>query len=114
MTLVASWSIEQDMSTEDPESVQWLDGRPSTAAVYRQHMLDTHTVLFDQSGRLEMHIFPSIVAAVRFDKDKGRWCASGRGVIPKTLDIADPNATDENIQAELYTYPIVYKATIIR
>jgi len=114
MTLIASWSFDQDMSTENPKTVRWIDGRASTTTVYRQHMLDTHTVLIGQFDQIEMHIFPNIVAAVKFDREKGHWVASGRGVIPTALDLTDSEATNDQIVAELYTYPIVYRAEIIR
>jgi hypothetical protein len=114
MTLIARWSRNQDMSIEDPQTVLWLDGTLATIDVYRQHILDTHTGLLAHPDRFEQHIFPNIVAVVSYDKEQGRWVVSGRGVIPATLDLTDPEAADDDIQAELYTYPIVYKAKITR
>lgn len=114
MILIASWTKDQDLSVEEPTSVRWEDGSPATLDDYRQHMMDTHKFICESVGRVELHMFPSIVAEVSFDVFAKAWRVSGRGVIPATLDITDPQAKDDEIIAELYTLPIVYRATIKR
>jgi hypothetical protein len=77
-------------------------------------MLDTHKFIHDGQGPVELHMFPSIVAEVSFDAAAKAWRVSGQGVIPAKLDITDPQAKDDEIQSELYTFPIVYRAVIKR
>jgi hypothetical protein len=114
MILIASWAREQDQSVEDPQHVRWHDGGPATLNDYHQHKLDTHKIINDGNGTVELHMFTNIVADVSYDASIKAWTVTGRGVIPATLDITDPQAKDAEIQAELYTFPIVYRAVIKR
>lgn len=53
-------------------------------------------------------------ALVRYDQIARTWAVSGEGVEPFGLDLTDPRAKDDQIIAELSTYPIVYRTRIHR
>jgi hypothetical protein len=114
MKLIATWLRDQDISEEDPHSIRWEDGSVATLADYVRHSTDTHMWLGDCNDAQEMHMLPEVVAEVTYDRLAGHWCIGGPGVCPNTLDLSDPNAKDEEIIAELYTFPIVYRARICR
>jgi hypothetical protein len=42
------------------------------------------------------------------------WMVTGPGIATVGLELHDPNAKDEQIIAELYTFPMVYRANIVR
>jgi hypothetical protein len=111
--LIAKWMIDQDASIDPPRVVRWADGSPATHIDYLTHMVDTHTCISGING-IELHMFPDVMADVRYDDFARTWVISGVGVTPAALDLTDPNAPDEQIIAELYTYPIVYRARIHR
>jgi len=114
MELIATWTSGQDPSVEDPYAVRWIDGTPATLDDYRRHSLDTHTFLPYAGDAIELRMFPGVVAEVRYDEADGHWMVNGPGVSPATLDLTDPNALNEQIIAELYTFPVVYRANIKR
>jgi hypothetical protein len=114
MKLIASWTKDQDASMDEPSLVKWGDGTAATLDDFRKHELDTHTFRFDGSNHLELHIFPDIVAEVTFDRAAKDWVVRGPGVVTVGLELNDPNAKDDEIIAELYTFPIVYRANIVR
>jgi hypothetical protein len=114
MKLIASWTKDQDVSMEEPYLIKWGDGKAATLDDYRKHQLDTHTFRADESNNLERHIFPDIVAEVTFDRDAKDWVVRGRGVATVGLELNNPNAKDDEIIAELYTFPMVYRANIVR
>lgn len=114
MILIASWARDQDLSVDPPRKVRWADGSPATLDDYHKHTLDTHKWILDGQGPVELHMFPSIVAEVSYDASAKVWTVTGQGVIPTTLGITDPEAKDDEIVAELYTFPIVYRALIKR
>jgi hypothetical protein len=99
---------------DQPSSVKWGDGTVATLDDFSAHQLDTHTFRFDGSNSLERHMFPEIVAEVTFDRAVKDWVVRGPGVTTVGLELNDPNARDEEIMAELYTFPIVYRANIVR
>jgi len=66
------------------------------------------------SSIIERHIFPEVVADVRYDAAIGTWAISGQGIKPASLDVKDPNASDDQIQEELYTLQMIYRARIHR
>jgi hypothetical protein len=114
MELIASWTMNQDASMEEPCSVKWGDGTVATLDDFRAHQLDTHTFRFDGSNHLERHMFPGIVADVTFDANVHDWVMSGQDVNPAALGLNDPAATDEAILAEIFTFPTVYRHRITR
>jgi hypothetical protein len=113
MKLIAVWSRDQDISVEDPHTVVWQNGSSATTAYYREHKLDTHEFILTPLGA-EMHISPGIIAIVSYDDVDEEWLLSGRGVLPIGLGLTDPDATDHDITAALYTLTIVYRAHIRR
>ena len=70
--------------------------------------------MVDASEGIQRICYPSLTALVKFDEVAGVWAVSGHGVTPAALDLTDPDAPDDQIIAELYTFPVVYRARIHR
>jgi hypothetical protein len=51
---------------------------------------------------------------VVFDRFAKDWVVRGPGVNTAALELHNPDATDDQITTELYTFPIVYRAKIVR
>jgi hypothetical protein len=113
MALIAKWPTYEDAIHNLPSVIQWEDGSHATLADYRGHLDDTHTWISHPHG-VELHMFPDIVADVRYDALTGVWGVIGAGVQPASLSLTDLNAADDAIVAELYTFPLVYRARIHR
>lgn len=111
--LVANWTWDQDSCMEPPASITWGDGRAATHADYLRHHLDTHA-LIETEGGLECRIYPEIIGHVRYDAFARQWFVTGEGVETTALDLSDPDATDCEITAALYSLPVVYKCHIHR
>ncbi|MGC1784734.1 MAG: hypothetical protein WA708_19615 [Acidobacteriaceae bacterium] len=97
-----------------PNSLTWEDGTPATVHDFARHQLDTHTLRSGRNGEIEQHFFPDIVAEVEYDWIAKDWIVKGPGVTTTALELPNPDATDDQITAELYTFPIVYRARIVR
>jgi hypothetical protein len=63
---------------------------------------------------MELHMFPHLVADVRYDVIASAWVLDGVGPASLLLDITDPGAPDDQITAALHTHLVVYKARIHR
>jgi len=113
MRLIARWTKDQDTSMEEPYSVRWDDGTAATLNDYRKHQLDTRTLRFDAQDCAELHMYPDIVVDVTFDQNVGDWVVCGPGIVTVGLELNDPDATDEQIVAELHTFPFIYRANSI-
>ena len=113
-TLIARWATHEDATLEPPHLVYWQDGTPATHEDYRNHLDDTHTWIITPLSSIERRIFPDIVADVRYDTVAGNWAISGQGVEPAGLFLTNPDATDDQILEELYTFPIIYRHRIHR
>lgn len=107
--LIAEWAFDQDPSADPPNAVRWANGSPATYNDYLTHMVDTHTWV---GGELRM--FPDIIADVNYNHSARVWVVSGDGITSVALDLTDPHAPDDQIIAELYTCPIVFRARIHR
>jgi hypothetical protein len=114
MRLIATWTKDQDVGTELPSSLKWEDGTVATLDDYEKHQLDTHSLHAHDDGGMECHMFGDIVAEVTFDRYAQDWVVTGPDIASVGLELHDPNAKDEQIIAELYTFPLVYRADIIR
>jgi hypothetical protein len=114
MKLIAKWNQGQEPGIEEPSSVVWEDGSPATIADYRKHELDTRISYSHDDGEIQCHMFPHVIADVRFEQDVWDWVVRGQGVIPVALDIKNPKALDGDIYAALISISTVYKARIIR
>ena len=114
MSLIASWSPEQDASVDSPTSILWSDGRSASLAEYQDHFDNTYLYSVRADGSAVQRMFPDITADVRYDQIAGTWVVTGEGVEPFGLDLIDPRAKDDQIIAELSTYPVVYRARIHR
>lgn len=114
LALVSSWTPSQDPTVDPPAFVRWEDGSPGTITDYISHLDDTHKWVVDASEGIQRICYPSLTALVKFDDVAGVWAVSGRGVTPAALDLTDPDAPDDQIIAELYTFPMVYRAQIVR
>jgi hypothetical protein len=97
-----------------PTSLEWEDGTPATLDDFARHQLDTYTLQAGRHGRTEQHFFPDIVAEGVFDWFAKDWVVRGPGVNTAALELHNPDATDDQIITELYTFPIVYRAKIVR
>jgi hypothetical protein len=112
--IIASWTQDEYANLDQPSCIQWADGSPATHSDFKKHQLDTHSFRVDKTGRVEQHIFPEIVALVTFDHWAMDWVVTGPAVVTAALELYNPNAKDDEIIAELYTFPIVYRANIVR
>ena len=114
MKLIARWyGNNPDMNTP-PDEVWWGSGARATLADYCQHLDDTSRIVDSPPHYVDRHFDPDIVADVRFDSHAGHWALSGVGVEPEALFLTDPNASDQQIIAELFTFPVIYRARIHR
>jgi hypothetical protein len=113
-TLIAKWTAAQDPSDDLPAKVYWADGSSATNNDYVTNSIGTHTLMLGEDGGMECHMFPDIVANLRFDTFADSWIASGPGIEPFALSLPDRNATDSQIIGELFLFPVVYKARIFR
>lgn len=109
LVLIAKWN----RSGDGPRSIVWSDGRPATFADLRTHWYNTRMTLPTETGT-EMRFYPGLIADVRFDSGREAWTTDGLGVMPLTLQLTNPRASDRRIQAELAKLPIHYRATIHR
>ncbi len=114
MKLIAKWKPELEPAYDEPSSVVWADGTPATLNDYRAHELDTYSFHACDDGGMERQMFPEIVADVIFDTNVRDWVIRGRDVNPAALGLHDPAATDQEILTEIFTFPTIYKHTIIR
>jgi hypothetical protein len=114
MRLIAGWKKDQDTTRDEPCWITWGDGTAATVDDYRKHQLDTRTLRFDDPDYIVLDMYPDLVADVTFDRDARDWVVRGPGVTTVGLELHDPNAKDEQIIAELHSFPLVYRANIIR
>ncbi len=114
MRLTARWQKDQDTTMEEPCWIGWGDGTAATVDDYRKHQLDTHTLRFDDPNYIQLDMYPDIVAEVTFDRYAQDWVVTGPGIATVGLELHDPNAKDEQIIAELYSFPLAYRANIVR
>lgn len=112
--LTARWATDGNSTLEPPSLIWWADGTPATQDEYRQHLVDTHKWVITPLMGIERRVYPEIVGDVRYDAYCGSWTISGNGVTPASLELADPHSTDDDIMAELYTFPTVYRVRIHR
>jgi len=112
--LIACWTPNQDPGMEIPTSLKWGDDSPATLEDFIRHQLDTHTFVTGRFGEREQHIFPDVVAEVIFDRLADDWVVRGPGVVTAALELHNPEATDDEIAAELFTFSTVYRAQIVR
>lgn len=111
--LIAKWLIPSDVTNNLPNVVEWEDGSLASVEDYQRHLGDTHIWIRNPLG-LELRVFPEIVADVRYDVLAGIWGLTGAGVEPASLSLTDRNAPDDEIIAELYTFPLIYRVRIHR
>jgi hypothetical protein len=113
IALIAQWTLDQDSSIDPPRTVRWADSTPATHNDYLAHLSDTHICVSSIEG-VELHMFPDIIADVRYDYSARTWVIGGIGITPVALGLTDPDTPDDHIEAEIYTYPIIYRARIHR
>lgn len=114
MKLIARWTGNNSDTNRPPDEILWENGKRATLDDYRRYLDFTSRNVASFPGLVERHFYPEIVADVRYDRFAGRWAISGDGVEPAGLFLTDPNAPDEQITAELFTFPVVYRARIYR
>ena len=113
MKLIARWNRGQDPALDAPTDIRWDNGQCATLTDYIHHLDDTF-VFTVQGGGFVRIAFPDVVADVQFDEDMGHWVCQPPGQQRILLELSNPNVGDDQIIAELYTYPIVYRAIIHR
>jgi hypothetical protein len=114
MKLIAKWKSELDPAHDEPSSVVWEDGTLATLNDYRTHELDTHRLHVSDEGEVQRHMHPDIVAEITYEPNVHDWVMRGQDVNSAALELHDPNATDVQILAEVFTFPTVYRHRIIR
>jgi hypothetical protein len=114
LLLVAVWRADQNVDVDEPAEVHWGDGNPATLSDYHRHAGDTHQFREGASGQKECHIFTEIVADLAYDKERGAWRLTGKGVIEDTSDITDPLASDDDLYVYLMSLDIQYRTNIRR
>ena len=111
--LIATWKIAQDLTIDHPSTIRWADGDPASFDDYLTYSSATHTFVVRKDG-VELHMYPAVVGDVSYDLRARRWIMN-LGVAPGVfLDVADPSAPDDQILAELFTYPVIYRVRIHR
>ncbi len=114
MRLIASWTPDQEPGTEMPTELQWEDGTPASLDDYRAHFLDTHSLHEGKDGGMEWHMYPDILGEIVYDVFAKDWVVRSPGLPTVALEVHDPDATDDRLTTELFSLPIVYRATIVR
>ena len=112
--LTARWATDGNSTLEPPSLLWWEDGAPATQTDYQTHMDDTHTWVITPLLSIERRVYPDIVADVQYDAIARSWTINGKGVTPTSLELADRDASDDQIRTELYSLPIIYRARIHR
>ena len=112
-TLIARFSADQHLIYDKPDRIHWDSGRPASLETYRRHRADTHTLIQTTYG-VELRMYPELVAEVRFDAFHQLWFVVPEGGEPISLDLRRPNATDLDIRAALFRFPVFYQARIHR
>jgi hypothetical protein len=112
--LTARWATDGNSTLEPPSLIWWADGTPATQDEYQKHLSDTHTWVITPLMSIERRVYPEIVADVWYCDATGSWVTSGQGVTAGSLELADRDTTDDQIRAELYTFPVIYRARIHR
>jgi hypothetical protein len=114
MNLTAHWTGHQDPTIDKPYRLLWQDGRSATLTDYEDHRDDTYLIVHRDDGCTEVHYFPDLVVEVIYDQADQRWIAKGPDIETFGLDVSDPNATDDQIYQELFSFPVVYRHRIYR
>jgi hypothetical protein len=110
--IIASWAPGIDVSAEPPTSIRHENGGIVPIELYQEHSVGTHAWISAADGRSELHMFPGVITDVAYDCSLQRWVLDGPMELRIVLDLADPMLKDDQIIAELFTYPIVYRARI--
>jgi hypothetical protein len=98
------------MTTTHPSQFYWgNDGSPAELDDYLTRLGTTHVCLMKPSGAVQMVFLPTLRALTSFDSSMSSWTATPVGAT-FSLNIDDPLAKEEQVIAELYTFPIVYAA----
>jgi hypothetical protein len=114
LALIAEWGAAQDDMHDLPESVRWEDGSAATLEDYFAHRSDTQRWVEDPSGGMRLHLYPDVIADVRYDGFGRVWGLSGDAVEPEALYVRDPDASDYEITMALSALPMTYRHVIHR
>ena len=114
MKLIATWLKTQEPDLEDPHSVVWEDGSKATLADYWEHSKDTRFCIVPDGGGWEWHFLPDIVADAFWCRDEGTWRVRGDGVVPSSLYLTNPNASDGDLEFALSAMPVWHRTNIVR
>jgi hypothetical protein len=114
MKLIATWLPTQEPDIEAPHSIIWEDGSTASMEDYNAHCGDTSFCVATDIGGWEWHIFPDITAEVFYCPHGRVWGLRGDGVVPTSLYITDPHATDSELQSALVSLLTWYRTKIVR
>jgi hypothetical protein len=112
--LIAIWAPSQDISLDQPRSIRWADGSKATLDAYIEHSVGTRILREDHPDRIELHMYPDVVGDVTYDVFAGSWVVKDAGLGGFSLEVADPQAKDEELIGALSALPVVYRAQIRR
>ncbi len=114
MKLIASWAKDEDDNFGSPDLVWWADGSPATLQDYGHHVFDTNYWVDKGAAGTELHMCPEIVAEAYYCPWGRTWGIRGDGVIPTSLGLTDPEASDSQIRSMLSALPTAYRCVIRR
>jgi len=97
-----------------PSTIVWEDGSSATLEDYFAHRSDTQKWVSDPSGGIRLHLYPDVIADVRYDGFGRVWSISGDAIEPEALYVTDPDATDYEITLALSALPMTYRHVIHR
>jgi len=97
-----------------PSTIVWEDGSSATLEDYFAHRSDTQKWVSDPSGGIRLHLYPDVIADVRYDGFGRVWAISGDAIEPEALYVTDPDATDYEITLALSALPMTYRHVIHR
>jgi hypothetical protein len=111
--LIARWNSGQDPAVDPPTTFTWGDGRTATEKDYHRYRDATREFVETDDG-IEQRFYPDLIGHVRYDAFDGNWFVTAPNREPLSLDLSDPEATNEQLTAALADLPILYRAVIHR
>jgi hypothetical protein len=113
MILVADWLEGRDPSTEPPSLIHWADGSVATLADFARNFHHTNMMIVRPDGSLQQIFLPDFSGSAFYDTAERVWRVRPEGETIQ-LSLEDPFASDDDIIAEIFTFPIVYRSKINR
>jgi hypothetical protein len=112
--LIATWFNPDHDNMGLPHELRWSDGTRASMNDFYANLDSTFRWKFLSPICVEKHCFPDLIATVEYDEVARRWVVTGENIEPFGLLVDDPNATDEEIDSEMFAGEIVYRFRIVR